>query len=192
MKDAITPGGTSLEVLAPYLPYGVELMELKDGAPVARRWPVLTALYAASKTALLGAHEYPVPLVSLLPVLRPFSQLCQPLEDGTVPAVEVAKLALGNPHFVASGTPALATSGDSFRISFGERKKPYVLIMPGFSVFWVDGDDDVNTPNNYIAIVDYLRSEAFALPVNGRPLVEGVDFIAKSAAATPIQERPAG
>nr|GFD55544.1 hypothetical protein [Tanacetum cinerariifolium] len=34
-----------------------------------------------------------------LPVLRPFAQLCQPLEDGTIPAIEALRLALGWPDY---------------------------------------------------------------------------------------------
>ena len=93
--------GTTLEVLAPYLPHGVELMQIIDGVPTARRWPILTALQWKGSNLLhrepddsvrLGQHEVYSPASQFLPVLRPFSALCDPLPDGTVPAVEVAKI----------------------------------------------------------------------------------------------------
>ncbi len=96
METVITTG-TSLEVLAPYLPYGIEVEMLTES--------VANTKGEHAKLASLNAHHDHrarvcwadgnlgwFPVREMLPILRPFSQLCDPLPDGTVPAVEVAKM----------------------------------------------------------------------------------------------------
>lgn len=83
MKDA-QPVGTSLEVLAAYLPYGIEVDLLRPRPYRAK----LIALGQPRnyKCLYLDGHDPALLLADCLPVLRPFSQLATPLEDGTVPA----------------------------------------------------------------------------------------------------------
>ena len=88
---------TTLETLAPYLPYGIEVEACSpDG---------FRALFTGISDAM--PNENPVhvrtvedgftgnscwPYEDVTPVLFGFADLCTPLADGTVPAVEVAKL----------------------------------------------------------------------------------------------------
>lgn len=90
--------GTSLEVLAPYLPYGIEVQDIDGfegdrhtlrGIDFGADYPILlgSSPEEDEDSADIGYRPH-----ALLPILRPFSALCTPLEGGEVPAVEVAKL----------------------------------------------------------------------------------------------------
>lgn len=125
------------------------------------------------------------------PILRPFSALCEPLEDGTVPAVEVAKLALGGEanEIDWAEVEARPTNADSTQaidiVDTSDGLYHWVLVSISNTF---DTDCDGNFTVNHATVTDYLRSQHFALPVNGRPLLEGVDFIAKSS-ARPTKEK---
>lgn len=87
--------GTSLAVLAPYLPYGIELHTprvpgLLIGLNGGRfQCPVETCQpEGPSESILRGLFSYDY--AEVLPILRPFSQLCDPLPDGFIPALVVA------------------------------------------------------------------------------------------------------
>ena len=115
--------GTTLEILAPYLPYGIEVAHAGWGRGV------LSSIHAgrpSAGTEHLGRlvvdykteHGHANKLLSpadVLPVLRSFADLCTPLEDGTVPAVEVAKLALSErleyQHTIDMPTNAASRTG---------------------------------------------------------------------------------
>jgi hypothetical protein len=121
---ATTPetSGTTLEVLAPYLPYGIEV-EVKDvrreghlvlGTELVRG--VLIGIttdpleregrqkqevaYSPHEKRWLWRWAYPD---MITPILRPFSQLCDPLPDGTVALWELGRLiiqeAIGSDYF---------------------------------------------------------------------------------------------
>jgi hypothetical protein len=131
----------------------------------------------------------------LLPVLRPFSQLCDLLPDGTVAAVEVAKMVMAA-NRPESQTP-IASYADAITKQSGQiisvechRATSYtleVLIDATWAVCTVY-DHGIWHAHNMVAIVDYLRRNQFALPINGRPLIEGVDYIAKTAACPTIEK----
>ena len=83
--------GTTLEILAPYLPYGIELETGIDNGLRGRK-----ALHSLTKDGYLEVYNIyggvqATLFTDVLPVLRPFAQLVEPLPDGTVPAVELAK-----------------------------------------------------------------------------------------------------
>lgn len=83
--------GTALEVLAAYLPHRIMVEYPLPGNPygeVMRR--TLVGLNTESELATLS-NETNIWAAHCQPILRPFSQLCDPLPDGTVPAVEIGK-----------------------------------------------------------------------------------------------------
>lgn len=90
--------GTTLEILAPYLAYDPTLQhDSGKNYTIARLrldgevevWEVATNPNAEPQEAQIGD------LSEFLPVLYAFEDLVKPLEDGTVPAVEVAGIIAG-------------------------------------------------------------------------------------------------
>jgi hypothetical protein len=145
---------------------------------------VMTGSEAADDLCRTG-----VPVSLLKPILRPFSQLCTPLEDGTIPAVEVAKmiLDLNDQHcedwYLGSLDATLDLDGFIGDCVVFDSAGSILLTIYND---WLIGADDTLVP---VEAYDCLRSKHFALPVNGRPLVEGVDYIAK-APASPSPSAP--
>lgn len=94
-----TTAGTSLEILAPYLPY--DLLITTPGGIMRMfgldKWSV-SAVYPSGNNT---GHD--MPLVDVMPILRPFSALCDPLPDGTVPAVHAAITTLPHVEFLGDG-----------------------------------------------------------------------------------------
>ena len=91
----------TLEVLAPYLPYGIEVaVDYADGHAVERGILLGIVLGGRCMKGRSGYVEFPdgmsrwVDLTTFRPILRPFSALCDPLPDGTVPAQVVGNLML--------------------------------------------------------------------------------------------------
>jgi hypothetical protein len=95
--------GTTLEVLAPYLPYGVEVEVTADPGnwyggrgPLFRLgWPYNEKLSPMAIVSLPQNKAAVVPISHMLPVLKPFNALCHPLPDGTIPAVALAYMIFG-------------------------------------------------------------------------------------------------
>jgi hypothetical protein len=173
--------GTSLEVLAPYLPYGIEVENkyAGRGTLAGLHTKGALALYPRVKEPEMSAYP------NLLPVLLPFSALCTPLEDDTVPAVEVAKLASGWRESMGCPEPKVMFSTFGNPV-FVQVDSEHVRIYESGHVEYRDSDKHYPVYNQ-AAIVDYFRSKHFALPVNGRTLFEGVDYIAKQPAAHELQ-----
>jgi hypothetical protein len=118
METTATTTGTTIEVLAPYLPYAIEVQytepaecgENPDGSIIfeeATMRQKLAGLLAhgegiggAGTAILLGEIDYfgeydgddEIQIGRLLPVLRPLEDLIKPLANGTVPAVELARM----------------------------------------------------------------------------------------------------
>jgi len=203
-----TQQGTTLEILAPYLPYGIEV-EWEGGGKKKR------ATVRGIDNVFRHARHRLVPVVHLvhgdqpagalspewcLPVLRPFSALVTPLEDGTVPARRIAEMALEVPDWLDQ--PELNWDKLTAIVDEDDQGLEHLIVtvpevarlaQPVMLYMWTDGTVHVhNGPHgNQLAIFDQLRAWHFALPVNGRPLVEGVDYIAKDApaAASPTLEK---
>lgn len=88
--------GTSLEVLAPYLPYGIEVETgmgpsriisvdlLRDGPEVE------TCTTEDWVNGEINGTDY-YHFSQITPILRPFEALVQPLKDGTVPLYEYVR-----------------------------------------------------------------------------------------------------
>lgn len=176
--------GTSPEVLQHYLTAGIDCQLIVSqlvGYEAGERSKMvsLNAAFPKARLDFDGARPW-INTADMLPVLLPFSALATPLSDGTgkevVPAVEVAKQILDltpehcEEEFLSGLRAEMDWIGDC-----------QVLDGEGASLCWIYGDylvsaKDAMTPPS---IYDYLRSLHFALPVAGRPLVEGVDFVAR-------------
>lgn len=194
-----TTQGTTLEILAPYLPYGIEV-EVKDvrreghlvlGTELVRG--VLIGItndpleregrqkqevaYSPYEKRWLWRWAYPE---MITPVLRPFSALVTPLEDGTIPALIVAALAM--PEVTCVKAVIINKGfGQYHCVCLGEQGQHYYAIHRN-NFESVRGSQVKNRLDGHLT--DKLRQMHFALPVNGRPLIEGVDYIAKSPAPT--------
>lgn len=172
--------GTTIEILAPYLPYSIEVEHNADVFG-GRGREVLEGLNAFNGWAALSKSGG-CPPKNFLPVLWAFPDLCTPLEDGTTPAIEVAKLAFD----LADATQNVRDKFDAAQVSWQIDGALFIKvggagfrIKPNWNVsFYVNGHH--HSPENQAAIIDYLRSKHFATPVNGKPLIEGIDFIRKT------------
>jgi hypothetical protein len=190
LKEEAAPAGTTLEILAPYLPYGIEVETQRDGRGTLR-W----LSEDAAKVELSRFEPNPMRwrfLLEIKPVLRPFSHLATPLPDGTVPAVEVARLAVG--LRLKSHRPE-QWSWSSVQARFYKRHKtnqPYLSIFYPLSSGMMSPilevtEDWVFTQSNdcgfdAAVLLDYLRSQHFAVGL------EPHQFIAKAAAPIIVQE----
>lgn len=201
MKTETATVGTSREVLAPYYLHKLEIEVRYADDDIVRG--ILHNLSTSGRYITIqfdseqhvgGKETELVQLSMCLPVLRPFSALTTALEDGTVPACVLAALCLGEEVDLEDPEAFLWTADEE-----DPEDQPWVEVTGedaftadglSFSIYpdWTWYGNGLNENCAPAAAIDYLRSKGFALPVNGRPLVEGVDFIAKSAAATPIQE----
>lgn len=89
---------STLEILAHYLPYGIRVAsQWGDGSD--NTTGILLGIATTAERPVIwadGKANYTSSYANVLPVLRSFADLCTPLEDGTVPAVEFAKLCLGD------------------------------------------------------------------------------------------------
>jgi hypothetical protein len=171
--------GTTIEILAPYLPYGVEVElthEVRKSAILFERKQSRGVLIGMTRDEMdedaclkdmvqlslfsdrkKWVHSLPA---FVRPVLRPFSQLCTPLEDGTVPAVEVARLTLDEHGRKMVDWPAVvATLGDNgiVRVRLDEFGSLYL---------W----PDLRGCN--LAAIDYLRQQHFAIGLAPSQFIE--------------------
>lgn len=180
MKDAITPTGTTLEVCNPYFQYGLEgkIEDVEDSLYRVIGW-MDDELWVAPVEDL--SEQFSINPRHFLPVLLPFSALTTALEDGTVPAIEVARL-LGR-------APLL---GD-----YELRYHPTAGIGETASIeVYIDGTNRGRLVDEWEAtgawailkVAAYLRSKHFAVGL------EAHQYIPKTpaAAATPIQEGEPG
>ncbi|GGG60553.1 hypothetical protein [Hymenobacter glacieicola] len=92
MTTTATSTGTTLEVAAPCLPYEPRFAYQGE----AGEYEILRLALDGQTVDIIKAgtdgDSFEVSLSELTPILRPFEALVKPLADGTVPAVEVAKL----------------------------------------------------------------------------------------------------
>jgi hypothetical protein len=182
--------GTSLEVLAPYLPYKVEMAWSE--AP----YDMLGMGYYLRSLSDFEGHEVAIShrasresfdwysYKSVLPVLRPFSALCTPLEDGTVPAVEVALMcwgiqSKGTRHFSGDYKARSLSGGNlievtnhqgTFRASMyhnaNESSEEYRWS------FWRTEEGAAKPAWNQHGVIDYLRSKHFAVGLAPHQFIE--------------------
>lgn len=170
--------GTTLEACAPYFLHCLDV--LVEDSPELHRvlgWQddelLIAPLSDLSECAAIHPRH-------CKPVLRPFSQLCEPLSDGTVPLLSIMKLALPN----AEGWgPIRKTSEGEFYV--------HARIGNQHVKCWITDEWDVQLygwgsyepfVKNQAAILDYLRSQHFAVGL------EALQYIAKSASRPTKEE----
>lgn len=112
--------------------------------------------------------------IDLTPCLLAFEDLCTPLADGTVPAIEVARLAMSlgpdagpfaadYPYTYQFGVREFTGSGARVRYTH-EGTMILIYINTAFRVS-IDSQDGGrhDQPDNYVGIINYLRSKHFAV-----------------------------
>ncbi len=124
-----------------------------------------------------------------VPCLRNFAALCTPLEDGTgrIPAVEVARLGMIDeenkeqldwPKATAE-VQALSKGQKFILVKIPDKNPDYMHRQYYIWDNYAMGGYAMGGGLNTMVIIDQLRAWHFALPVNGRPLIEGVDYLPK-------------
>lgn len=100
----------------------------------------------------------------LTPILRPFSALASPLEDGTVPAKEIAKLAWGLTGSTATiiDKAVVGYHHDHIRIETERGMFLTYIFREDWGVARTAADRN-DRPLNQHRILDYLRSQHFAV-----------------------------
>lgn len=202
-----TTTGTTLEILDAF-PAGLEVQyteeERLNGVFVARR--LYRAIVIGYTHDPLEDEREPTTQIAIsllsdrskwrwvqpskfLPVLRPFSALLEPLPDGSIVALVVASFLVNDwaaqYRYVARKTPLNGVSVDVFEQCGDMDDEQQVSVVNlyddwNWDVLRIEGEEKMQAvAYNPSTAIDYLRRNHFALPVNGRPLVEGVDFIAK-------------
>lgn len=172
-----TTQGTTLEILAPYLPYKVEMAWVEAPNDMLGHGYYLRSLsdfegheVAISNRASRESFDW-YPYSMVLPVLRPFSQLCTPLEDGTIPACQLANLI-----YAGSEDPITDAEFKDVSAGFGHFNE-LVVTVDGAGIMCIYSDWLIDTYGNCMvppAAYDYLRSLHFAVNL------EPHQYIAKS------------
>jgi hypothetical protein len=162
-----TTTGTTFEVLAPYLPYGIELQN-----PQGQRSKLIRLDIADKAEGILVEAGYVGKPCLCLPVLLPFSALCTPLEDGAVPAVRVIELERGGPY-----------DYERYSVRLNDR---VLWLNAGFGWRSVISIGDFECQTLSALTAQYLRSLHFAVGL------EPSQYVEKSAApAAPAIEKGA-
>lgn len=170
--------GTSLEVLAPYLPYGIEVQYLLD-----EKLYKLDGLvngravfeYFQDGEGWVNLHQTPD---YLLPVLRDFSQLTVPLPDGTPLVDKLAEILFGD---TLEPNCELGAGFDWFG--------NYVATANGVLLFSISLYWHIKCANDLPAgfeAYDYLRSQHFGVGL------QSSQYIAKAALATDEKQQKGG
>jgi hypothetical protein len=170
--ETLSATGTTLEVLAPYLPYNIEVEVTANpgnwyggrGLLFRLGWPYNEHLHPMSIVSLPKNKAAVVPISHMLPILRPFSALSEPMGDGSIAAVEIAKLVLASQYnfdlYEWEGA-TVYPFGDGIQVNVtGECDYADVNISPDWTVEHGGGDMGAIP---LIAIVNYLRRHHFAV-----------------------------
>jgi len=172
MKDATAAAvGTSLEVLAPYLPYGIQLAIniYEPEEPQLRGELIVLDADGSCSVRYRGCSTNSAVLFGeALPVLRPFSQLVEPLPDGTPLVDKLAEILFGD---ALEPNCELGAGFDWFG--------NYVATANGVLLFSISLYWHIQCANDLPAgfeAYDYLRSQHFAVGLQSSqflPLVGG-------------------
>ena len=115
-----------------------------------------------------------LPMRDIIPVLRPFSALCKPLPDGTIPSVEISDIITCEPKFYNSNyLSKIVNNGLSLKDSIGI----YLPSVDGISIIsYYDWKVLYETENELIPykVYDYLYSEHFAVGLKCHQFIEAV------------------
>ena len=156
---------TTIEILAPYLPYDVEVETPSGRMKVFAmdKWSISATYPKGDNTGFEVGYD------EISPVLFGFADLCTPLADGTVPAVEAIRLAFGWPksfyidRFIARH--AVALDEQYVRIeSFPSNSGGWIRLDNEHASWLFDGFDMPNHKVvNPLAAHAYLRRNHFAV-----------------------------
>lgn len=189
-----TQQGTTLAICAPYFAYGLEVQCLDDN----EIYSVLGWEFDELKLIQPGKVFDGQPTTAFnncLPVLRPFSALCTPLEDGTVPLFEAAKLAIEHEAadlFFRTGYKVKPVTRQAWFGKGGSEIAAYEVWgeNTACSIFTLQADWSAScqVPGKVWRAFDYLRSQHFAVGL------EPHQYIAKAPApaAAPTTEEKGG
>ena len=160
-----TTMGTMLEILAPYLPYGIEVetgigrcrildVNLRSGTAN----PISAALAADVENGAWSTEFFGFDHIT--PVLRSFADLCTPLADGTVAACEVARAVLTTAPRLNWGRVSIDQPGTGEVVVYVDNHSGV-----GFQKVSIWPDDWVITggSGSTLKAYDYLRSKHFAV-----------------------------
>lgn len=164
---------TTLEILAPYLPYGIPVWckELPDNGHysligLAPEFGLQFGDCARIARVTDDSICEWLPVGDLMPVLRSFADLCTPLPDGTVPAEKLFEMAYElSPQMLArcdtKYTASFETAGilSVKRFGFGSWELRFYSDWQFQRM--VDGIG--RFAHHPVAIIDYLRSNHFAV-----------------------------
>jgi hypothetical protein len=175
---------TTIETLAPYLPYGVEVDTEEGRMQIAGVW--LAGGHELTCTDLEFGHDYTYAPEHVTPVLWDFADLCTPLPDGTVPLIELAVSALKAPRrdsmtFFTRTGPGWAELRMFWLHGTENSYSETLVLYEDGRLKLYHGNDEGAMSLPAEAILAELRRRHFAFPVNGKPMVEGQDFIRKTA-----------
>lgn len=190
---------TTLQTLAPYLPYGIEVevgrfnqhpypadfpARNKRGIMQGINGPVecCRAVLKMHNAGSPGNHTFLYSLEELTPVLRPLSHLCLLLDYKDTPAIEVAKLALWVPDYLDQPTYEWGTADVHLDEDEQGNEFVYVAVHSNWQdqphVIHIFQDWNVTTDSghitNQVAIIDYLRSRHFAVGLKAGEFIEKI------------------
>lgn len=175
VEEAAATTGTSLEILAPYLPYGIEVEVIEPYGFAGERYKVWGIDMRREFPVLCDNDEKKTEYAffGLLPRLLPFAALCTPLDDGTVPAVEVAKLLLNDwaGEYIYTPVPNKMGVGTGFSVhvfTYHPEVGQAILRRISFTPDWnwlsfIKWDGVLDHLENIPQAIDYLRRNHFAV-----------------------------
>lgn len=175
----VLSAGTTQRIINLYAAYGIQTQKIAGQPGVA------IGLRDGERYAYanLGTVS-PALLGQLLPVLRPYAALCQPLPDNTIPAVTVARVLADDRdddyryELVSAADLPPVVNVSQRSLEGGWTLRHSLRILPNWNFAWQDARGQEDRMRNVLEAYDYLRANLFAAPVGGQKLVEGVDFIA--------------
>lgn len=177
--------GANRKILTPYLDYDIEIEAINSGTfhskgkrgiffdlaseTVLRRERYVREDFVCVRWPDSSGRDW-LPVNDVLPVLRPFSALCTPLPDGTVPSVEIAKLITLDPLYhkasylsdvISSGLPL------EFSIEVYLPNVDEVSILPYEDWLIWSGEEIVP-----YAVYDYLYWQHFAIGLQRHQFID--------------------
>jgi len=155
---------TTLSILAPLLPYTPEVEYTSGSGHVFRCLLIgLNKSHARVMhldTSISRVQYQSVGIQDLTPVLCSFDQLCTPLEDGTVPAVEVARLLGREAEREYDLVAGENTRGKCIELHFDGSYRGTLLEEWETTGQW-----------SILKVADYLRSKQFAVGLSSEQYI---------------------
>lgn len=182
--------GTTVRIMAQYAAYGVQTQKIGGEKRV-----VVNGLrdfgyhpYAEFETM------YSERLQNLLPLLRDYRALSLPLPDNSIPALTVARILCDDRdddfQYELVGGDDVPPVVNVYQMGGGKELRNTLKILPNWNFAWFNSKGNEDRMRCVLEAYDYLRSQLFALPVCGKKLVAGVDFLVLEP-STPVENKVA-